>query len=59
MIEDPNQVTNRQMEKWVRGFNSWDLCDQCCGNLFDKTPFAYRKVAEWSKRDEEYVKRAA
>lgn len=59
LIEDPKMVTNDQMEKWVAGFDSWDVCDQCCINLFRKTPFAYRKVFEWSTREEEFVKRAA
>ena len=55
---DPDQVTERQMEEWVRRFDSWAICDTCCGNLFDRTPFAYRKAREWSRRKEEYVKRA-
>jgi len=58
MIDDPARVTEQQMERWVRDFNSWDLCDQCCSNLFEKTPFAYRKAVEWSGREEEFVKRA-
>jgi len=58
MVDDPKQVTEKQMERWVRDFNSWDICDQCCSNLFDKTPFAWDKAVEWSKRDEEFVKRA-
>lgn len=59
MIEDPKLVTEEQMEKWVIEFDSWDVCDQCCMNLFRKTPFAYKKVFEWSMRDEEFVKRSA
>lgn len=59
LIEDPKMVTNDQIEKWVAGFDSWDVCDQCCINLFRKTPFAYKKVFEWSTREEEFVKRAA
>lgn len=58
IIDEPDKVTSRQMERWVRDFDSWDVCDQCCGNLFDKTPFAYRKAAAWSRRREEFVKRA-
>lgn len=57
-LGDPMKVTEKQMESWVRDFDSWDLCDQVCSNLFDKTPFAYRKAVEWSGRKEEYVKRA-
>jgi 3-methyladenine DNA glycosylase AlkD len=59
LIEDPKVVTEVQMEKWVSGFDSWDVCDQCCINLFRKTPFAHKKVFEWSVREEEFVKRAA
>jgi 3-methyladenine DNA glycosylase AlkD len=58
MIDDPAAVTEEQMESWVGDFDSWDLCDQCCGNLFDKTPFVYEKTIEWADRDEEFVKRA-
>ena len=46
------------MESWVKDFNSWDICDQCCSNLLDKTKFAYQKAFEWSKREEEFIKRA-
>jgi len=58
MIDDPRQVTVDQMDKWVRDFDSWDVVDGSCGNLFDKTPFALAKSKEWCKREEEFVKRA-
>jgi len=58
-IADPKKVTPALMNRWVKGFDSWDVCDQCCMNLFDKTPYAYEKVKEWSQRKEEFVKRAA
>ena len=58
MIDDPKLVTERQMDSWVKEFNSWDICDQCCSGLFDKTAFSYKKVFEWPKSGDEYVKRA-
>jgi 3-methyladenine DNA glycosylase AlkD len=58
LIDDPKLVSEEQMERWVKDFNSWDLCDHCCGHLFDKTEYAYQKAKEWSKRREEFVKRA-
>ena len=58
MVDDPKLVDENQMDRWVAGFDSWDVCDQCCGNLFDKTPYAYRKAVEWSGKDSEFVKRA-
>lgn len=58
LVSVPQKVTEEQMEDWVKDFNSWDLCDETCFSLFDKTPFAYRKAIEWSTREEEFVKRA-
>lgn len=57
-IDEPEKATEKQLEKWVKDFDSWDICDQVCANLFDKTEFAYKKIGEWTKRKEEYVKRA-
>ncbi len=58
-IDDPVLVTEAQMEKWAAEFDSWDICDQVCSNLFDRTPFAVKKAREWSKREAEFMKRAA
>lgn len=58
IIDDPEMVTEKQMDSWVKDLDSWDVCDQVCSNLFDQTKFADRKAIEWSKRDEEFVKRA-
>jgi 3-methyladenine DNA glycosylase AlkD len=59
LIEDPAMVTEEQMERWVKDFDNWAVCDACCGNVFDKTPFAWKKAREWSRHKEEFVKRAA
>jgi 3-methyladenine DNA glycosylase AlkD len=58
LVDEPERVTAEQMEEWVAAFDSWDVCDGCCGNLFDKTPFAYAKALEWSKARPEFVRRA-
>lgn len=59
LVDVPALVTEAQMEDWVADLDSWDLCDGLCGNLFDRTPFAFDKALEWSRREEEFVKRAA
>jgi 3-methyladenine DNA glycosylase AlkD len=59
MIADPEKLSEAQMDAWVADINSWDVCDQLCMNLFEKAPLARRKIREWSKREEEFVKRAA
>ncbi len=58
MIAEPRLVSAGQMEEWVNDFDSWDLCDQVCGNLFDKTPYAYQKAVQWSQQEQEFVRRA-
>jgi 3-methyladenine DNA glycosylase AlkD len=58
LVDDPAKVTSSQMEAWARDFDSWAVCDGCCCNLFDRTPFAYAKAIAWSRRKDEFVKRA-
>ncbi|MBN1541812.1 DNA alkylation repair protein [candidate division KSB1 bacterium] len=59
LIADPLAVTDELMEEWVRDFDSWDVCDQVCMNLFDRSPLAWQKIFEWAVREEEFVRRAA
>jgi 3-methyladenine DNA glycosylase AlkD len=59
MVAEPEKLTERQMDDWVVDINSWDICDQVCMNLFEKTPLAEKKIYEWSLREEEFVKRTA
>ena len=59
MVADPKLLTSRQMDSWVKGFASWDVCDQTCLNAFSKSPLAWRKVAVWAQRKDEFVRRAA
>lgn len=58
MIDDFNLVSEKQADLWIKDFDSWDVCDQVCMNLFDKTPFAFSKAIEWSSRKREFEKRA-
>jgi 3-methyladenine DNA glycosylase AlkD len=58
MVDDPAQTTEAQLEAWAAAFDSWDVCDQVCDNLFQHTAFAYPKAFEWSGRSQEFVKRA-
>ncbi|MFX0200859.1 MAG: DNA alkylation repair protein, partial [Candidatus Hodarchaeota archaeon] len=59
MVGDPAKLTEEQMEAWVKDINSWDVCDQVCANLFEKNHLAWKKIVDWSKREEEFVKRTA
>jgi 3-methyladenine DNA glycosylase AlkD len=59
LVDDPLQVTEEQADSWVMDIHSWDVCDQLCLNLFDRIPFADKKIWEWSEREEEFVRRTA
>jgi len=58
-VDDPDQVTAAQMDRWARDFDNWGVCDTLCFALFDRTSHAWKKVEPWSRRREEFVKRAA
>jgi 3-methyladenine DNA glycosylase AlkD len=59
LVAEPEKLTEEQMEEWVNDFNSWDVCDQVCNNLFNRHPLVWKKILDWSKREEVFVKRAA
>jgi len=58
MVDEPEKTTEKQMDKWIKDFDSWDVCDQCCMNLFWQVPFIYKKAKEWCSRKEEFERRA-
>ncbi len=58
MIDIPEQVTSKQMERWVGDFDNWDVCDGTCCHLFVFAEPAWKKAIEWSGRNEEFIKRA-
>ncbi|MGA2593277.1 MAG: DNA alkylation repair protein [Bryobacteraceae bacterium] len=59
LIADPQQIPEAEIERWVRDFDCWSVCDSACIALLWKTPFAWSKVREWSRREPEYERRAA
>jgi len=61
LIDDPARVTSAQMDRWCREFDNWAICDTVCFKLFDRVApeLGFRKVAQWSKSPQEFVKRGA
>jgi len=59
LIDEPSELTGEQMDAWAGDFDSWDVCDQVCMNLLDKSPLAWQKIEDWAHSDAEFVKRAA
>lgn len=58
MIAEPELFTPGQMDEWVADFDSWDICDQCCMNLFRHRPYAYDKAAEYMQAERLFTRRA-
>lgn len=58
-VAEPAHVSPAQMDRWTKDFDNWAICDTLCFHLFDRTPYAWRKVTQWSGRREEFVRRAA
>ena len=59
LVDVPEEVTPAQMDRWGRAFDNWAICDTSCMHLFDRTPHAFGKVAQWAKCRPEFVRRAA
>jgi 3-methyladenine DNA glycosylase AlkD len=58
LISDPQRVSAAQMERWVRDFDSWDICDGTCCHLFVDAKPAWNKAHLWCGRKSEFQKRA-
>ncbi len=58
-VDEPARVTPAQMDRWCGDFDNWGICDTVCFALFDRTPHAWRKVEQWSRRRGEFARRAA
>ena len=58
LVDDPAKVTAKQMERWARDFNAWDVVDGSCCHLFVFARPAWRKAVEWARREPEFVRRA-
>ncbi|MCP4606485.1 MAG: DNA alkylation repair protein [Proteobacteria bacterium] len=58
MLDEPGEVTQEQMDSWARDFSYWEICDQCCMNLFYLLPFAMETAIAWTQEKDEQLKRA-
>jgi 3-methyladenine DNA glycosylase AlkD len=58
-VDDPALITSAQMDRWCRDFDNWGVCDTVCFHLFDRTPYAWTKVAKWHALRGEFGKRGS
>jgi 3-methyladenine DNA glycosylase AlkD len=59
LIDEPARVTAAQMNRWCKAFDNWGIVDTACFCLFDRTPFTFEKIHQWSKAKGEFQKRTA
>jgi len=58
-VADAQSLTPAQMERWTKDFDNWGVCDTLCFKLYDRSPLAWKKLAPWAKKKDEFVRRAA
>jgi 3-methyladenine DNA glycosylase AlkD len=58
LVAEPLKTDREMMESWVHQFDSWDVCDQVCANLFSWTKDAYEVIPGWTASEEQFVRRA-
>jgi len=58
LISKPELVTTAQMERWLKTFDNWDVCDGTCCHLFASAAPAWHKSLLWTRRSKEFEKRA-
>jgi 3-methyladenine DNA glycosylase AlkD len=58
-VGEPDKVTVAQMDAWSKDFDSWGVVDTLCFNFLDLSPLAWKMIGPWSRRKDEFQKRAA
>lgn len=58
VVDVPELLTRDEAAARALDLDSWDTCDQLCGNLLWHTPFAWELPGDWAERPETFVKRA-
>jgi len=57
-VGEPDRVTPTEMDAWCRDFDSWGIVDTVCFTLWDRSPAAWTKAAQWATGKPEFEKRA-
>jgi 3-methyladenine DNA glycosylase AlkD len=57
-IADPKLMKKTVINRWVRDFDNWAICDGVCMHCFRNTPYAHEMIRPWTKRKEEFIRRA-
>jgi 3-methyladenine DNA glycosylase AlkD len=58
LVADPESFREDQMEAWLTDLSSWDVCD-FAADVISASPSGTRKIREWARRPDGFVKRCA
>ena len=59
MVEDPSEVTEHQIETWLRQADFWDITDRIAIDLLPHTEFGFAKIKTWVRENNPWCRRAA
>lgn len=57
-IFDPNDLNIKHIQKWVKYFENWEICDSFSMKLFAKSKYALKVISIYSNHKNEFSKRA-
>lgn len=56
MLDNPNEVSEEQMDFWTKSFENPEIAEQASSNLWAKSKFAFIKSLEWCRGKKHWVK---
>jgi hypothetical protein len=59
LLDEPQLVTEQQMDFWTKSFENSEIAEQASANLYWKSPYAYVKALEWCRGKKHYVRYTA
>lgn len=59
MIENPSEVTEHQVETWLRQADFWDITDKIATEILPYTQFGFGKIRTWARENNSLSRRTA
>jgi hypothetical protein len=56
LLDEPEKVTEEQMDFWTKSFQNHEIAEQASFNLWVKTKFAFAKAIEWGRGKKHLVR---
>ncbi len=56
LLDNPDEVTEEQMDFWTRSFDNSEIAEQASANLWAKSSFSFVKALEWCRGKKHLVR---